>query len=69
MKIIILIITLLFPDGTVQSKIFQAPPTETMEHCKNVVVPGSIETMKHSVPFAKGITGVCFEILLNLTKA
>tara|TARA_R110002126_G_scaffold223504_1_gene368485 strand:- start:575 stop:820 length:246 start_codon:yes stop_codon:yes gene_type:complete len=66
MKVILLILTIVYPDSTVQSKVFQAPSSETMTHCQRVVVPGAINNMKQSVPFAKGITGICFEATIDL---
>tara|TARA_R100000781_G_C4073790_1_gene125379 strand:- start:523 stop:732 length:210 start_codon:yes stop_codon:yes gene_type:complete len=66
MKVIILILTIVFPDNTVQSKVFQAPSSETMKHCENTVIPGAISTMKQVNPFASGITGTCFEVTIDL---
>jgi hypothetical protein len=66
MKVIILILTIVYPDSTVQSKVFQAPQSETMTHCETIVVPGAINTMKRSVPFANGVTGTCFEVTIDL---
>jgi|TARA_R110000765_G_scaffold406365_3_gene503298 hypothetical protein len=66
MKVIILILTLVFPDDTLQSKVFQAPMSETMEHCEGVVVPSALRSMRRNVTFAKGISGVCFEVTLDL---
>jgi len=68
MKVIILIMTLLFPDDTIQSKVFQAPATESMEHCNNVVVPGAIRNMRFKTD-ATAVTATCFEVMLDLTKA
>ena len=66
MKVIILILTIVFSDNTIQSKVFQAPPNETMRHCEKVVIPSAINTMKKSVPFAVGISGTCFEVNIDL---
>jgi len=66
MKVIILILTIVFSDNTVQSKVFQAPSSETMTHCNNVVLPNAINTMKQSVPFAVGISGTCFKVTIDL---
>ena len=69
MTVIILILTIIFPDATIQSKVFQAPKSETMKHCETVVIPGAVRNMIRSVPFANSVTGVCFEVKLDLKSA
>jgi hypothetical protein len=69
MTVIILVLTIIFSDATVQSKVFQAPKSETMKHCETVVIPGAVRNMTNSVPFASSVTGVCFEVKIDLESA
>ena len=43
MEVLILILTFLFPDGSIHTRIHQAPAGETLEHCKQVVLPNELE--------------------------
>lgn len=68
MKVLILILTIVFPDNTIQSKVFQAPSSETIKHCESIVIPNAIQTMKKTTPLSSLISGVCFEVFINLKE-
>jgi|TARA_R100000458_G_scaffold38914_1_gene36408 hypothetical protein len=64
-KVLLLILTIMMPDGNLYTKVYQAPPEETMEHCQKVVLPGAVAKMK-TQPHITQATGVCFEVEIDL---
>ena len=68
MNVLVLILTVLFTDGSILTKVYQAPKGETMEHCKAVVLPGAIKKTNERVLGVVQTTGICYHIEINLQK-
>ena len=64
-KVLLLIVTIMLPDGSLYSKVYQAPPEETMENCQKIILPSAVSKMK-SQPHVSQASGVCFEVDINL---
>jgi len=64
-KVLLLIVTIMMPDGNLYTKVYQAPKEETMENCQKIVLPGAVAKMK-SQPHVTQASGVCFEVDINL---
>ena len=67
MKVLVLILTIMFPDGSLHTRVFQAPPEENIKHCKEVVLPQAVAKAK-TQPYALQSSGICFEIHIDLEK-
>ena len=67
MKVLVLILTIMFPDGSLHTRVYQAPPTENKEHCEAVVLPQAVAKAK-TQPYALQSSGICFEIHIDLEK-
>ena len=68
MEVLILILTFLFPDGSIHTRIHQAPAGETLEHCKQVVLPNALERARNTVFGIVEATGVCYIIKIDLEQ-
>ena len=67
MKVLVLILTVMFPDGNIHTRVFQAPSEETMKHCKEVVLPKAIVKAR-TQPHVVRSSGVCFEIYIDMEQ-
>lgn len=67
MKVLVLILTTMFPDGSLHTRVYQAPPEENMKHCEEVVLPQAVAKAK-TQPYALQSSGICFEIHIDLEK-
>jgi len=68
MKVLVLILTIMFPDGSLHTRVYQAPKEENMKHCKEVVLPQAIAKAK-TQPYAIQASGVCFEVNIDMERA
>ena len=68
MEVLILVLTFLFPDGSIHTRVHQAPVGETIEHCKEVVLPKAIAQTKNTVFGIVQATGVCYKIKIDLEQ-
>lgn len=64
-KVLLLVVTIMFPDGNLYTKVLQAPPGETLENCEKIVLPSAVARMK-SKPNVTHATGVCLKVNINL---
>jgi hypothetical protein len=64
-KVLLLIVTIMLPDGNLYTKVYQAPLEETMENCQKIVLPNAVARMK-TQPHVNQASGVCFEVEINL---
>ena len=64
-KVLLLIVTIMLPDGNLYTKVYQAAPEETMEKCQKIVLPSAIAKMK-SQPHVTQASGVCFVVDIDL---